>query len=173
MTFYSYMWLRENQTPYYVGKGSGRRAFSRHERVNPPKQRERIIIFPMASEQMAFESEMALIELFRRKIDGGFLHNVTLGGDQPPSRKGIKTSDQTRQKMSHSHKEKATDPAVKERLAATSRAIPIESRKRQGQFMLGKQHALGYCHTEEAKRTISRKMRSLRSAQKGQKELPL
>lgn len=90
--FYSYMWLRSNQTPYYVGKGCGNRAFyKRSRRVAPPADAVRIIIFPMDSEELAFESEKALIALFGRKdIGTGILHNMTDGGDNPPrSKKGM------------------------------------------------------------------------------------
>lgn len=44
MTFYTYFWLRENGTPYYVGKGTGDRAFtSRGHRVKRPKHTSRIL----------------------------------------------------------------------------------------------------------------------------------
>ncbi len=83
MSFYSYMWLRANGTPYYVGKGRNRRAFigSAHG-VHRPKDPSRILVFPMLNETEAFESEKALIELFGRKDNGtGILRNLTDGGD--------------------------------------------------------------------------------------------
>lgn len=83
MSFYSYMWLRKDGTPYYVGKGQKRRAFiSSAHGVHRPKDRRRILIFPMLSETEAFESEKALIELFGRKDKGtGILRNLTDGGE--------------------------------------------------------------------------------------------
>ena len=83
MQFYSYLWLREDWTPYYVGKGSGKRAFTRvGHTVNPPKDRMRILVFPKANEVEAFESEKALIAAFGRKDLGtGCLRNRTDGGE--------------------------------------------------------------------------------------------
>lgn len=85
MQFYSYMWLREDGTPYYVGKGQDSRAFRSHaHRVHCPKDKSHILVFPMLSEAEAFESEIALIELFGRKDLGtGCLRNLTDGGDGP------------------------------------------------------------------------------------------
>lgn len=81
--FYTYLWLRKNETPYYVGKGKGDRAFDWHGRhINRPKDKSRIILFSMESEAHAFESEKALIELFgRQDIGTGILRNMTDGGD--------------------------------------------------------------------------------------------
>jgi NUMOD3 motif-containing protein len=77
------MWLREDGTPYYVGKGRGLRAFrSKAHAVRRPKDSNRIVVFPMNSEKDAFESEIALIELFGRKDLGtGILRNRTDGGE--------------------------------------------------------------------------------------------
>jgi hypothetical protein len=84
--YYTYLWLREDGTPYYVGKGKGRRAFmSQGHKVNRPKQRERIVIYPAASEADAFEAEIALIWYYGRiDIGTGILHNRTNGGDSGP-----------------------------------------------------------------------------------------
>ena len=81
--FYSYLWLRLDGTPYYAGKGCGNRAFrTRAHNVHCPKDASRILVFPMVSEVEAFESEIALIELFGRKDLGtGCLRNLTDGGD--------------------------------------------------------------------------------------------
>ena len=55
MKFYTYLWLREDGTPYYVGKGSADRAYVKHRVGNAPP-RERIIVQEFDSEQTAFEA---------------------------------------------------------------------------------------------------------------------
>jgi hypothetical protein len=87
--YYTYLWLREDGTPYYVGKGSGDRAFVEHWRrsktVLHPPIKERIVIYPAVSEADAFETEIALIWYYGRKDLGtGCLRNMSNGGDQPP-----------------------------------------------------------------------------------------
>ncbi len=81
--FYAYMWLRENGTPYYVGKGSGDRAFtSRGHTCHKPKNVSRIVILNRGSEDEAFETEKELIMNWGRKDLGtGCLRNRTDGGD--------------------------------------------------------------------------------------------
>lgn len=71
MTFYTYMWFRENGTPYYIGKGRGRRAFAKqYRRVFPPRERARIFIQHWATESDAFAMEKYYIRLFGRKDTG-------------------------------------------------------------------------------------------------------
>jgi hypothetical protein len=79
--FYSYLYLREDGTPYYAGKGQGKRAFKKQSGIRPPKDKSRIVILPMENEVLAFESEIALIQLFgRRDNETGILRNRTDGG---------------------------------------------------------------------------------------------
>ena len=47
--FYTYMWLREDGTPYYVGKGSGDRVFRIHRRIGRAPL-ERVVIYVVRSE---------------------------------------------------------------------------------------------------------------------------
>jgi len=84
--YYSYLWLREDRTPYYAGKGKGNRAFtSKDHGVHCPKEKERIVIYSAESEADAFETEIALIWYYGRKDLGtGCLRNLTNGGDAPP-----------------------------------------------------------------------------------------
>lgn len=98
MQFYSYLWLREDGSPYYAGKGSGDRAFVRKNHVStPPINRESVLIFPMESESDALESERALIELFgRRDLGTGVLENRTSGGQ---GTSGRKYSEETKRKI--------------------------------------------------------------------------
>lgn len=82
--FYAYLWLREDRTPYYAGKGCGNRAFIKGvgHRQDPPKDRSRILLFPRASEVAAFELERAWIRFFGRKDLGtGCLRNMSDGGE--------------------------------------------------------------------------------------------
>jgi len=82
--FYTYLWLREDGTPYYAGKGSGRRGriSSKHGVLRRPKDSSRIIMQDWPSEEDAFEAEKFLILYYGRKDLGtGCLRNLTDGGE--------------------------------------------------------------------------------------------
>jgi hypothetical protein len=98
MDFYAYLWLREDGTPYYVGKGCGYRAYTTHKHHRPPKDRSRILILSRVSEQEAFDTELELIRNWGRKdIGTGCLHNHTDGGDG--GLLGHKHSEETKAKF--------------------------------------------------------------------------
>lgn len=155
--FYVYAYLRENYTPYYIGKGKDKRAYrkSKQDIIKTPKDKSRIIILhDNLSEVYAFILERYYIRWFGRKNNNtGILRNLTDGGEglsgliktkehkikigitnsisqignkngsgnkgktisqetriktsetmkrkglKPPSKKGIKLSEETRQKM--------------------------------------------------------------------------
>jgi hypothetical protein len=83
-TYYTYAYLREDRTPYYVGKGRGTRAY-RKDRVGvkPPNNKNRILILKKdITEEEAFKHEIYMISVFGRKDLGtGILHNRTDGGE--------------------------------------------------------------------------------------------
>ena len=83
--FYVYLFLRQDRyTPYYVGKGRGRRMLSDWGRITRrPKDADRIVkIKSNLSENDAFELEKTLIKFWGRlDINSGVLRNRTDGGD--------------------------------------------------------------------------------------------
>jgi hypothetical protein len=103
MNFYAYLWLREDGTPYYVGKGCGRRAYKLYGRtVHPPTDHSRILIFHRSSEQEAFDTERELIRNWGRKdISTGCLRNRTDGGEGAV---GTVWTEQQRQRLSEVQK---------------------------------------------------------------------
>ena len=82
MEYYTYAFLREDGTPYYIGKGKGRRAYNKNRSVfSPPKERI-IFLKKNLTEQQAFNHEKYMIFIFGRKDNGsGILLNKTDGGD--------------------------------------------------------------------------------------------
>jgi hypothetical protein len=118
MTFYSYLWLRATEdTPWYVGKGSGNRAYQRCKGHWAPKDRSRIFIFPQDSEADAFESERSLIWLFGRKdLGSGCLHNTSDGGEG-----GSNPTASTRAKQSQAKLGNKINLGMKRSLAARAR----------------------------------------------------
>lgn len=102
--FYVYVHCRPNGDPFYVGKGSLRRAKMLRNRRNVFHQNVvskfgadsiEVVLIPFESEAHAFAGEVAAIHLLRRA--GYELTNATDGGEGPT---GHKHSEETRHLIS-------------------------------------------------------------------------
>ena len=82
--YYTYAYLREDKTPYYIGKGKENRIYKKgNGEIYPPKDKSRIIFLKQnLTEEQAFKHEIYMIAVFGRKDKGtGILHNKTDGGE--------------------------------------------------------------------------------------------
>jgi hypothetical protein len=104
--FYTYLWFRADSTPYYVGKGNGKRAYVNHgHSFHRPVSRARIFVQYWESEEKALEIEAWYIAFYGRIDKGtGCLRNLTDGGENPPGNKGVKFSEEHKRKISEAQK---------------------------------------------------------------------
>ena len=80
--FYTYAYLREDGTPYYIGKGKNDRAYKSHGRIPVPPRNRILFLKKGVSEEDAFKHEIYMIAIFGRKNMGtGILLNFTDGGE--------------------------------------------------------------------------------------------
>ena len=103
-TFYVYGYFREDGTPYYIGKGSGYRAWSKTRSIHKPTDKSRIkILADGLTEEEAYSWEADLIALLGRKdIGTGCLRNTIDGGSGGCS--GRILSAETRAKIGAANK---------------------------------------------------------------------
>ena len=138
MNYYTYMYLREDGTPYYIGKGKGVRAFKNQcHFAKPPKDRARIVKQYWESEEKAFEVEKWYISFFGRKDNGtGILRNLTNGGEGVS---GCRPSEETKEKIREARKRQKYTEETREKVRAS---------------LKGNTNALGYKHSEDSSRKM-------------------
>ena len=90
--------MREDKTPYYIGKGKGYRIYRKDRRIKPPKDKSRIIFLKKnLTEAEAFRHEIYMITVFGRKdLETGILRNRTDGGE---GASGLVMSEETRKTL--------------------------------------------------------------------------
>lgn len=153
--FYIYAYLREDGSPYYIGKGKGPRAWIQHSKkgkgVHTPRNLSRIHICESnLTELGAFALERRYIRWWGRKDLGtGVLQNMSDGGQGTSNtrrivteetrrkigmaNKGIPQSAETRQKRSQSlvGRKPSDESNIKRRLKAVGRILGPQDAERR------------------------------------------
>ena len=179
--YYTYAYLREDKTPYYIGKGRGRRAYSLHKHIpRPPKQRI-LILKKNLTEELAFKHEIYMIAVLGRKDLGtGILLNLSDGGE---GSSGWKPTQEQKRKSSIAHTGKKATPAhcraisdgqkgkvippevrAKMKTARNKRVISEEQKSKTSMTMKGRPHS------PEHKRKLAEANRARALRERSEKE---
>ena len=150
MHYYTYAYLREDKTPYYIGKGTGNRIYSTNRIIKPPKDKSRIIYLKQnLTETEAFRHEIYMISVFGRKDLGtGILYNMTNGGD---GSSGWVPSEEYRKKMSEAKKGKTHSEDSKKKMSVAQKGKTLSEEHRRKMSEANKDKTL----SEEHRRKIS------------------
>jgi len=146
LKYYTYAYLREDRTPYYIGKGSGCRIYCKKGRpCSKPKDKSRIIFLKQnLTEEEAFKHERYMIAVFGRKdLETGILYNKTDGGDGTSGR--IKTEEE---------REKIRERMLGANNPQYNKKYTEEERKNLSEKMKGENNPFyGKKHTEEFRKS--------------------
>ena len=156
MHYYTYAYLREDKTPYYIGKGKGSTIYSTNRKgLKPPKDKSRIIYLKQnLTEEEAFRHEIYMIDVFGRiDLGTGILRNLTDGGEGPSGAiiseedrrkrsealKGHIVSEETRRKLSEANKDKILSEEHKRKMseAHKGKICSEETRKKLSEAKKG------------------------------------
>lgn len=139
--YYTYAYLREDGTPYYIGKGKNNRIFNRDKKdIKPPREKSRVIILKKnLTEEEAFKHEIYMISVFGRKDLGtGILRNMTNGGE---GSSGRILSEETKLKISNSKKGIPLPEKVRKKMIELKRNVSQETREKLSVASKGRKHS--------------------------------
>ena len=165
--YYIYSYLREDHSPYYIGKGSGKRAYTKGPKeVKPPRDKSRVrILKEDLTEDEAFLLEKLYILMFGRvDLGTGILRNRSDGGD---GSSGYIVSPEERKKRSERMKGVTRPRWIYDKISAsnTGKKASVETRSKMSAAKKGRtcteehkrkvsEAKKGFKHTEEAKRLM-------------------
>jgi hypothetical protein len=148
--FYTYAYLREDKTPYYIGKGEGRRAYSKCHTVFVPPPERILFLKKNLLEEQAYQHEIYMITVLGRiDLGTGILRNKTNGGD---GTRGMLLTEKQRNDISVRQLGEKNHFYGKKHTAKTKRKMS-ESQTGEKHAMFGKNHKL------ESKKKISQSIR--------------
>lgn len=131
--FYVYAHFLPGQSvPFYIGKGSGNRAFTRHNRSRIweafcKSNFEVKILEYNLSEEAAFELETQKISELKKS--GIFIVNVYDRARRPPSRKGAQFTPRQKERLAEAHRGQVPWNKGKRHLNATKPVLCVELNK--------------------------------------------
>ena len=148
--YYTYAYLREDKTPYYIGKGKKNRAFDRKKHTTFVPSKNRILILKQnLTEEEAFKHEIYMIDVFGRKDLGtGILHNRTDGGE---GSSGCIPSEETKRKLSEANKGRILSEETKRKIGEASKGKTVSEETKRKMSDANKGHIV----SEESRKKMS------------------
>jgi len=163
--YYTYAYLREDGTPYYIGKGKGDRIKDKRRSVSIPPDDRVIFLKKNLTEEEAFRHEIYIIAVLGRKDLGtGILRNLSNGGD---GASGAVRSEETRKKIGDAHRGKKRPPLPKEQKEKISKSLKGRPKK-----PFSKEHLEKMRKSHLGKKDTPETKEKKRQAHLGQKRTP-
>jgi len=161
--YYTYAYLREDKTPYYIGKGRGNRAYDKKRTIKAPTDKSRILFLKKnLTEAEAFKHEVYMIFVLGRKDLGtGILRNRTNGGEGASG--AVHSEEQKRKNSAANSGEK--NPRFN--VAWTEEQKKAQSERMTGKCAGEKNPMFGALRTKEWKQTHSERMTGDKNPQYG------